>query len=88
MLTDVGDSFLLAENPPINPNASNIFFFGIINEDQSFSELTFVKTSLIDGIGFDEMYFSTVPTPATVWLFSSGLIGLIGLARRKPLVSK
>jgi len=26
---------------------------------------------------------STVPIPAAVWLFSSGLIGLIGLARRK-----
>ena len=24
-----------------------------------------------------------VPIPATVWLFGSGLIGLIGLARRK-----
>ncbi len=26
---------------------------------------------------------STIPIPAAVWLFSSGLIGLIGLARRK-----
>ena len=26
---------------------------------------------------------STVPVPAAVWLFGSGLIGLIGLARRK-----
>ena len=26
---------------------------------------------------------STVPVPATVWLFGSGLIGLIGVARRK-----
>jgi len=27
--------------------------------------------------------FSPVPIPAAVWLFSSGLIGLIGMARRK-----
>jgi hypothetical protein len=26
---------------------------------------------------------SAVPIPATIWLFSSGLIGLIGFARRK-----
>ena len=27
--------------------------------------------------------FSVVPVPAAVWLFGSGLIGLVGLARRK-----
>jgi len=27
--------------------------------------------------------FSAVPVPAAVWLFGSGLIGLIGIARRK-----
>ena len=26
---------------------------------------------------------SVIPVPASVWLFSSGLIGLIGIARRK-----
>ncbi len=26
---------------------------------------------------------STVPVPAAVWLFGSGLLGLIGVARRK-----
>jgi len=30
-----------------------------------------------------EIYTSPIPIPASVWLFSSGLIGLIGLARRK-----
>ena len=29
---------------------------------------------------------STVPVPTAVWLFSSGLIGLIGLARRKERI--
>lgn len=32
----------------------------------------------IDGIGI-----SAVPVPAAVWLFGSGLIGLIGIAKRK-----
>ena len=28
-------------------------------------------------------YINTIPVPAAVWLFGSGLIGLIGIARRK-----
>ena len=28
-------------------------------------------------------YIQAVPIPAAIWLFGSGLIGLIGLARRK-----
>ena len=31
----------------------------------------------------NEIGFSAVPTPAAVWLFGSGLLGLIGIARRK-----
>lgn len=31
----------------------------------------------------DAAYLHVVPVPAAVWLFGSGLIGLIGLARRK-----
>jgi len=29
------------------------------------------------------IYTSAVPVPAAVWLFGSGLVGLLGLARRK-----
>ena len=32
----------------------------------------------------DNLSVSTVPIPAAVWLFGSGLIGLVGFARRKP----
>ena len=36
---------------------------------------------------FDDLYFvpsvATVPVPAAVWLFGSGLLGLIGFAKRK-----
>jgi len=31
----------------------------------------------------DNISFSVVPVPAAVWLFGSGLVGLIGLTRRK-----
>ena len=32
---------------------------------------------------FDNIVLSSVPVPAGAWLFGSGLIGLIGIARRK-----
>ncbi|MDX2505336.1 MAG: hypothetical protein QNL62_12790 [Gammaproteobacteria bacterium] len=32
--------------------------------------------------------FSPVPVPAAVWLFGSGLLGLIGIARRKTITEK
>ena len=31
----------------------------------------------------DNMVYSPVPVPAAVWFFGSGLIGLVGVARRK-----
>ena len=33
-----------------------------------------------------EGYVSNVPVPAAVWLFGSGLLGLIGISRRKKVV--
>jgi hypothetical protein len=37
----------------------------------------------VGGIGYFGPNFTIVPVPATVWLFGSGLLGLIGIARRK-----
>jgi hypothetical protein len=37
-----------------------------------------------DGI-FVKANISTIPIPTAIWLFSSGLLGLIGVARRKKL---
>jgi hypothetical protein len=36
-------------------------------------------------VGFDNLYIdaAVVPVPAAVWLFGSGLLGLIGVARKK-----
>jgi len=39
--------------------------------------------SFEDDTGLTAASVSAVPVPAAVWLFSSGLIGLIGVARRK-----
>jgi len=35
------------------------------------------------GIGFDDIKVGAVPVPAAVWLFGSGLLGMVGIARRK-----
>lgn len=39
---------------------------------------------LVGGVGvIDDLTFSAVPVPAAVWLFGSGLMGLVGMARRQ-----
>lgn len=44
-------------------------------------KLGFGNYFLVDDLVLNEM--SPVPVPAAAWLFGSGLIGLVGLARRK-----
>ena len=44
---------------------------------------------LAGGVGaepvyLDNMQYNVVPVPAAVWLFGSGLLGLVGFVRRKP----
>jgi hypothetical protein len=50
-------------------------------------DLSFTHTQLdspfIDFTSVMTMQISQVPVPAAVWLFGSGLIGLIGIARKK-----
>jgi len=57
------------------------------------SDSPFTSVKLMGGGGtnqqnyrLDDMVYSPVPVPAAVWLFGSGLIGLIGVARRKARV--
>lgn len=40
-------------------------------------------TTNFDSVGLDNVVVSAVPVPAAVWLLGSGLLGLIGVARRK-----
>ena len=42
-----------------------------------------VATASNVDLAFQATFTSPVPVPAAIWLFGSGLIGLIGLARRK-----
>ena len=51
-------------------------------------EFSQVQNILDDTTAYDNFVFDTVviPIPAAVWLFGSGLLGLIGIARRKKAV--
>ncbi|MDX2507825.1 MAG: VPLPA-CTERM sorting domain-containing protein [Gammaproteobacteria bacterium] len=51
----------------------------------TFQNLSSVEFSVPIGYRYtlDNIAISSVPLPAAVWLFGSGLIGLIGIARRK-----
>lgn len=58
--------------------------FQLITLDATWSDLTRVEFDdsaySLDNIQLD---ISSVPVPAAVWLFGSGLLGLVGVARRK-----
>ena len=56
-------------------------FFGVINEGGISAIRISNETA---GIEADHLqYGNIVPTPAALWLFGSGLLGLVGMARRK-----
>jgi len=64
------------------PDTSYAWYFGMYNGHQS------ILVKSIDGYAWavhdgDVAAVSAVPIPASVFLFSSGLIGLIGIAKRK-----
>ena len=63
------------------PNGSG--FLGIITDQAEVTLIANLSGSAV--FGMDEIYTGNVfvPIPAATWLFGSGLIGLIGLARRK-----
>jgi len=69
---------------PLNPlpfDDFNPLFIGVI-PDTSFQTFT-IDSGIDSGFGIDQLTTSVVPIPAGLWLFGSGLIGLIGVARRK-----
>lgn len=64
-------------------NDFETFFF-----DSAFSGVDYVYIADVSGtmnvnFAFDNINVSAVPVPAAVWLFISGLIGLVGVSRSK-----
>ena len=71
-LSDVFDSAVAAG---LDPNYDYSEFMFILDSDQAPNMLVFGSA------------ISSVPVPAAVWLFGSGLIGLVGVAARKKNLS-
>lgn len=80
----MGDSFdvLLANLFVGDLSLINYIILGLepgFDFDVDFTNGTFTMTALNDGVAS----LSSVPIPGAVWLFGSGLLGLIGMARSK-----
>lgn len=69
---------------PIGDNSNGgTLFFGFVADGKSIASIAY--NSLSDFVSIDDVRLSVsqVPIPATTWLFVSGLLGLVGIARRK-----
>ena len=65
--------------PPVNPPIDTpAFYNGLVNAPATMPPS--VPSHTLPGSNFDQ---AAVPAPAAVWLFGSGLLGLVGIARRK-----
>ena len=95
VLTAAGSSFMSFVGPSVHlfdatfvATANGISVLTMTDEIPSFGDF-----AGLDGFDYDasgELNFlitevKVVPVPAAVWLFGSGLIGLIGVARRKEV---
>jgi hypothetical protein len=91
-LTDVSGTWMMAD--PVTTWGSNVnstcpasicgtdrlyVNSDFINSGGSVAELSNVRAFSVD----DFVPPAAVPVPATVWLFGSGLLGLVGVARRR-----
>lgn len=70
---------------PAGNFAGGTVFFGFTDVGASITNITyFAGNPDSDAVGIDDVRFGTVvPIPAAIWLFGSGLLGLVGVARRK-----
>ncbi|MEA2093731.1 MAG: VPLPA-CTERM sorting domain-containing protein [Pseudomonadota bacterium] len=73
----------------VNAPDGSLLFYGFTDTSNSYTSVVFGNTAAgTDSFGFDDMVIGdlgqvVVPVPAAVWLFGSGLLGLVGMARRK-----
>ena len=63
------------------PITGNAWSFSFVNGGQGYDS-KFFSAPLSWAVHSGDVGVSVVPVPAAVWLFSSGMIGLIGLAKR------
>ena len=88
-----GDMHLVAGG--VVPNSSelnnSLYDYDLINSIASTYSNFSLDTNQWEGIQYEFNIYgndplASVPVPAAVWLFSSGLLGLIGIARRQKVV--
>lgn len=58
----------------------------VVNTDAGLGSAELLTTSQISSSGSGHWLVQAVPIPGAVWLFGSGLLGLIGIAKRKKSV--
>ena len=79
------DGITLAEymsNDSSSPAPTSFNDILYLTTDTSY-RLTAFGGGALDGGGYYDFQLQAVPVPPAIWLFGSGLIGLIGLVRRK-----
>ena len=80
---DVGDTYTIKTVPPLLADA-NEFFFGLVNTSQTFTHVEIEATTVSDGMGFDEFYFTnSVPEPSSLALSGVGVFSLFSLFYRR-----
>lgn len=79
------DSYVLGLPQNNIVGLENALLTVIFNNGQELSALTFKDPPNPDRIFLanNSIALATVPVPTAIWLFGSGLLGLIGIARRK-----
>jgi len=70
MAFDITQDATLIHSASINDTTYTSGKFGFYTQSQ-------------DGVTFSNLMITAVPIPPAIWLFGSGLIGLIGIAKRR-----
>lgn len=66
-----------------NTNESFAGFLGLMTVGSNFDNTIYIINSNDASSGQPVLLINTVPIPAAAWLFGSGLLSLVGMARRK-----
>ena len=67
--------------PPVNPPIDTPAFDKGLANIPPFTMPASIPSNTLPGNNFGQT--AVIPVPAAVWLFGSGLLGLVGMARRK-----
>jgi len=82
--TNSGQSVSNTATADVTLTDGDAFFIGLIEDDSNlgFNSITLSSQDFGFLFNVDDITVSSVPLPAAVWLFGSGLLGLVGMSRR------